>query len=130
MKQVLIIDDSSFMREVLKDLLTTNIRNIQVLEAENKLSALEQLKKIKPDLILLDTVIEENELEGFEILKEIKRIYAKANVIMLTSIGQTAVIEKCRKLGVLHYIQKPFDQDDVLKNVSKFLITEKTRQES
>lgn len=130
MIQILIIDDSLSMRQILKNLLINNFNDLQIFEADSKETALSKIKRIDPDLILLDTVMRGSESEGLETLKEIKQTLPKTIIIMLIPIGQTGIIEKCRKLGVLQYIQKPFDQDDVLKNINRFLITNRISEKS
>lgn len=120
-KKILIVDDSSFMREVLKDLLINNLTDVEVYEADGKKNAINQLQKIIPDIVLLDIVMNENEIEGLEILEEIKKLSIKAKVIMVTSIGQTGIVEQCKRLGVSNYIQKPFNTDEVLEAIEKVM---------
>lgn len=122
MKKILIVDDSAFMRSILKDLLSKNENPVEIFEAEGKITASEQLKKHMPDLVLLDVVMKENQFEGIEVLKEIKEFYPNTKVIMLTSVGQVAIVEECKKLGAEHYIEKPFDQDMVLERVNQYLL--------
>lgn len=121
MTKILIVDDSAFMRGILKDLLSQRVPPVELFEADGKLAAFEILKKVKPDMALLDIVMGENEFEGLEILKEIKTSYPGMKVIMLTSVGQTSVVEECKKLGAESYIEKPFDRDIVLETVEKHL---------
>lgn len=121
-KKILIVDDSPFMRGVLKDLLSNGVTvSSKFFEASDKKRALSILKKEKPHLVLLDIVMNEGELEGVETLREIKRLYPTTKVIMLTSVGQTAVIDECKRLGVDDFIQKPFDHSYVLKSVNEQL---------
>ena len=121
MKKVLIVDDSGFMRNILKELLARAKPSVSIFEADGKETASELLKKNMPDLVLLDIVMRENEFEGIEILKEIKEFYPNTKVIMLTSVGQLDIIEECKKLGADQYIEKPFDQDVVLEKVNHYL---------
>lgn len=121
MKKVLVVDDSAFMRNILKELLTHCKPPVEVFEADGKEAALEQLKKQMPQLVLLDIVMRENEFEGIEILKEIREFFPNTKVIMLTSVGQLDIIEECRKLGADQYVEKPFDQDVVLDKVNQYL---------
>jgi two-component system chemotaxis response regulator CheY len=121
MKKILIVDDSAFMRSILKDLLSKCVPIVEVFEAEGKASASENLKKHMPDLVLLDVVMKNSEYEGIEILKEIKEFFPNTKVIMVTSVGQVSVVEECKKLGIQQYIEKPFDQDVVLEKVKQYL---------
>ena len=127
MKRILIVDDSAFMRGILKDLLmsqsgeNTLSENIELFEADGKANALKQLKEVKPDLILLDIVMRESETEGVEFIKEIKDFFNVSKVIMISSIGQTAILDECKKMGIQCYLQKPFEHDQVIAEVNKGL---------
>jgi two-component system chemotaxis response regulator CheY len=122
MNKVLIVDDSAFMRGVLKELLAQRTPAVEIFEADGRSAAAEIFKKVQPDLVLLDVVMRENELEGVEVLKDIKESYPNTKVIMLTSVGQVAVIEECKTLGAESYLEKPFDRDTVLDTIDKYLI--------
>ncbi|MES2218005.1 MAG: response regulator [Pseudomonadota bacterium] len=122
MKTILIVDDSAFMRGILKEALAQHTPPLEIYEADGKVTAAELLKKIHPDLVLLDIVMRDNEFEGIEVLKDLKEFYPKVKVIMLTSVGQTAVVEECKKLGARDYIEKPFDKDNILKIIDQHLV--------
>lgn len=114
MKKILIVDDSPFFRRLLKDeLISSNVLNfggaVDIIEADDKPSALDQVQKNKPDLILLDIVMRDNEREGIQILEDVRQNYPNIKVIIITSVGQNSVISKCKSLGVSDYIGKPFD---------------------
>lgn len=127
MKKVLIVDDSTFMRNVIKDLLSNKIDDVGVMdelkfsEADGKTKAIQQVKKIKPDTILLDIVMKESELEGVEFLEEINPYFDIKKIIMISSIGQSDVIEKCKKMGLLYYIQKPIDHKQLIEAVNQVI---------
>lgn len=118
MKKILIVDDSLFMRKLLKDILA---HRHNIIEAESGATALKQFKKGKPDLVLLDIIMPEGEEEGIRVLQEIKKSNPKAQVVMITAVGQNAIIEGCKKLGVKDYIVKPFDENQVIETVDKYL---------
>jgi two-component system chemotaxis response regulator CheY len=122
MKKILIVDDSIFMRTILKDLLSQHSPPLEIHEAGGKVTATEIIKKEKPNLILLDIVMRDNEYEGVELLREIKEFYPEIHVIMLTSVGQTSIVEECKRLGAKSYIEKPFNKDAVLEIIDKYLI--------
>ncbi len=119
MKKILIVDDSLFMRKVLKDILSD--KKYGIVEADSGDRALEQFKKEKPDLVLLDIIMPGGEEEGVRVLREIIKTTPKANVIMITAVGQDAIIVECKKLGVKDYIIKPFDAQLVVETVEKYL---------
>lgn len=127
MKKILIVDDSPFMRNILKDLLTNQnnqpnlAEDVKVFEADGKTNALNQVKKVKPDAILLDVVMKESETEGLEFLQEIVIFYDVSKVIMISSVGQDNIIEECKRLGVNVYLQKPFEHSEVINVVNSII---------
>jgi len=118
MKKILIVDDSLFMRMMLKDKLP---QELEIVEADSGAKALEQFKKEKPDLILLDIVMPEGEDEGVRVLQKIMKDDPGAQVVMITAVGQEAVMEECKKLGAKDYIVKPFNEKQITETVEKCL---------
>jgi len=117
-KKILIADDSLFMRSVLRDILSDKY---EIVEAETGLKATQQFEKEKPDLTLLDIIMPEGEEEGVTVLQKIREADPGARVVMITAIGQDSVMEKCKKLGVVDYIVKPFDREEIIKIAQKYL---------
>ena len=117
-KKILVADDSLFMRMTLRNNLP---EEYEVVEADSGANALEQFEKEKPDLVLLDIVMPEGEEEGVRVLKEIMKNNPEACVVMITAVGQEAIIEECKKIGAKDYIVKPFDEKQVTETVEKYL---------
>lgn len=120
MKKILIADDSMFMRKILKNTLSGE-KNYEIVEADSGATTLEQFKKEKPDLTLLDIVMPEGEEEGLKVLKTLKKSDPQTKVVMITAVGQTAMIETCKKLGATDYIVKPFNEKQIVKTVERCL---------
>ena len=118
MKKILIVDDSLFMRMALKDKLP---QGLEFVEADSGAKALEQFEKYKPDLVLLDIVMPEGEEEGVRVLQTIMKEDPNAQVVMISAVGQEAVMEKCKKLGAKDYIVKPFNEKQITETVEKCL---------
>jgi CheY-like chemotaxis protein len=121
MMNILIVDDSQFMRSYIKDMLTGNNEcadilgdKIQCLEADGKLSALDKLAKSRIDIILLDIVMHESELEGIELIEAIHREFDVKRIVMVSSVRQQQLLDKCRKMGVTQYLQKPIEKAAML----------------
>ena len=117
-KKILVADDSLFMRMILRNNLP---EEYEIVEADSGANALEQFEKEKPDLVLLDIVMPEGEEEGVRVLQEIMKDNPEACVVMITAVGQEAIIEECKKLGAKDYIVKPFDEKLVNETVEKYL---------
>ncbi len=118
MRKILIVDDSVFMRTVLADLLS---REYQIVQADSKETALLKAEEESPDLVLLDIVMPGGEEEGILALKALTKAHPRLPVVMVTAIGQIAIIEQCTKLGAAGYIAKPFEEQVVFETVRKLL---------
>ncbi|HET6308373.1 MAG TPA: response regulator [Rhodopila sp.] len=105
-KSVFIVDDSSIMRRILKDLIESDPDLSVVGMAENGKIALQVLRELKPDLVLLD--LEMPEMSGLDTLKRLALV-SRAKVIIVSSIGQAGAAQavQARKLGAVDVIAKP-----------------------
>jgi len=115
-KNVLIVDDSLFMRTVIKDTLSEAGYKI-VGEAANGEEAIDMALTLRPDIITLDNILPD--MIGTDIL----RVYAKqrllSQVIMVSAVGQESVIEEGLSLGAKAYITKPFNPGQLLDEIKK-----------
>lgn len=118
MPKVLIVDDTVFMRKLLKNILFSGGFDI-VGEAENGKQAVELYKQLKPDLVTMDIVMPE--MNGIEALKAIKQIDPNAKVVMCTAVGQEQMVKAAIKLGAKGYIVKPFQAAKVIEEVKKVM---------
>lgn len=124
MKNILIVDDSLFMRNYLKDILAKNLfsRNyINIVEADGRKNALLKMKSNTFDVILLDIVMKESDVEGVEFLTEIYKLFLNQKVIVISSVGQPYIINKCKQLGVKHFLQKPFEPEKIIESIKAVL---------
>lgn len=114
MKRVLVADDEKNMRWALKKALLND--GFIIDEAENGQDALNKFDANIYDLIILD--IKMPEMNGIEVLKEIRNKDKDIPVIVITAYGTISSAIEAIKLGAADYIQKPFDIDE-LKHVIK-----------
>ena len=117
-KNILICDDAAFMRMMIKDILTKNGYNIAG-EAENGQKAVEKYAELKPDLVLMDITMPE--MDGIAAVKEIKTTYPDAKVVMVSAMGQQAMVIEAIRSGAADFIVKPFQPDRVLEALGKAL---------
>jgi len=117
-KKILIADDSLFMRRILRDILSDKYT---IVEAATGSEAEQQFKEEEPDLTLLDIIMPEGEEEGIRVLQKIGKSNPKAYVVMITAVGQDTIIEECKRFGAVDYIVKPFDREEVINTVQKYL---------
>jgi two-component system, chemotaxis family, chemotaxis protein CheY len=110
--KILIVDDSQFMRGVLRGILEKG--EYEVIEAQNGKQGMEMNEQEKPDLILLDIIMPE--MDGIDVLKKIGK---QAKIIVISAIGQDKMVDEAKELGAIDYIVKPFDNEKVLETVQK-----------
>jgi two-component system chemotaxis response regulator CheY len=103
--KVLIVDDISFIRALVRDLLIPNGYEIAG-EAVNGNEAIQKYKTLKPDLVLMDVKMQE--MNGFSAAKNILEQYPDARIIMITSYGTKEIIIRSMQLGVKDFLVKPF----------------------
>ena len=115
---ILIVDDESRMRKLLKDFLSA--KGYQTLEAEDGEKAIEvyEENKNKIKLILLDVMMPK--LDGWSVLRKIRQ-ESKVPVIMLTARGEEQDELFGFELGVDEYISKPFSPKILVARVEAIL---------
>ena len=117
-KKILLVDDASFMRMLIKNTLTQN-GYTNILEAADGEQACQTYEAEKPDLVIMDITMPVK--TGIEALKDIKGGDPMAKVVMCSAMGQEAMVVEAIKLGALDFIVKPFKPDRILQTVKKVL---------
>lgn len=117
-KRILITDDALFMRVTLKNILTQNGFDVCG-EAQNGAEAVKLYSELKPDLVTMDITMPE--MDGIQALKEIKKTFPEANVIMCTAMGQKNMVVEAIQSGAKDFIVKPFQPERVVEAVNKLL---------
>lgn len=118
-KKILIVDDEQDIVETLKFVLETNGYNI--LTAYDGEDGLNKAKELNPDLILLDVMMPK--INGYKISRLLKydNKYKNIPIIMLTARSQEQDKLIGKETGVNEYIAKPFEIDEILTLVKKYL---------
>ena len=116
--KILIADDATFMRMMLKDILS-HAGFINLIEAKNGREAINLFKVEKPELILLDVTMPD--MDGLRALEEIKEINPDIKIIMCSSMGQEEIVSECFEKGADDIIMKPFKPERVVQAVSQFI---------
>ncbi|NMB08996.1 MAG: response regulator [Tissierellia bacterium] len=117
-KGILIVDDASFMRMMIKDILVKN--GFEVIgEAENGVKAVEKYKELQPELVIMDITMPE--MDGIQAVREIKNINQDAKIIMCSAMGQQSMVIEAIQAGAKDFIVKPFQADRVIESVKKVL---------
>ena len=115
--RVVIADDNEEFVEILKDFLNQK-DDIEVIGvAKDGEEALKIVSNIEPDILLLDIIMPQ--LDGIGVLERMNALpkKLKTNVIMLSAIGQDAIIQRTIMLGAEYYMIKPFDLELLAQRV-------------
>lgn len=117
---ILIVDDSAAMRSLLVSTLET-LGNFTIVQAPNGFEALRMLPREQVDLILTD--INMPDINGLELLSFIRNnpIYKDVPVVVISTEGSRKDIEKGISLGANEYLVKPFQPEQLLEIVKRFL---------
>ena len=118
-KNVLIVDDSLYMRTLIKDALEEAGFNV-VGQASNGESAIDLAFELEPDIITLDNILPD--MIGTDILRVYKEEGLESAVIMISAVGQESVIEEGMSLGATDYIVKPFTSEQLLTALEKIMV--------
>ncbi len=111
MKNILVIDDSSEIREIIEQ--TLACEGFRVLGAEDGISGIEMAKQRLPDLILCD--INMPNLDGFDTLAQLRKetLTAAIPFIFLTGAAEKTYFRKGMELGADDFLSKPFNASEL-----------------
>lgn len=131
---VYIVEDDPMVLEVNKGFLSKMNGFKLIGESMEGKTAIEQIRKLQPDLILLDMYLPD--MTGMELLKSIRMENVQSDVIMITAARDALTIREALRLGAVDYLVKPFRFDrfkEALlkfnKNHMKFHSVDKMKQE-
>ncbi len=113
--KIMIADDHSMIREGLKSLFELDHDFEVIGEAENGKDCLDKLKKVKPDVLLLD--INMPVMNGLEVLKYLKSYRIRVKVLILTVHNEIDYLMKASEIGVNGYILKDSEFAELRKAV-------------
>ena len=115
-KTVLVIDDTAFMRMTIKNILEKNSFEV-VGEGADGLEAVDLYKKLKPSLVTMDITMPN--LDGISAVKEIMAYDSNATIIMVSAMGQKALVIDALNAGAKDFVVKPFQPDRIAEALSK-----------
>jgi DNA-binding response OmpR family regulator len=112
-KKVLIVDDEETLTWSMAKSLSRDRDKYEVEIANNGREALEILGKMPIDLVISD--IRMPDINGLDLLVQIKRDFPQTKVIIMTAYGSSDVQKEANKRGSLYYIEKPFEINEIRK---------------
>jgi len=121
MANVLVVDDSKFMRLILKNGIENDSgkRHKVVGEAEDGASAVAKYKELKPDIITMDIIMPVE--SGLQAVQKIIELDPSAKIIMVSAMGQEKIVEEAMKLGAKGFVTKPVKNEELLASIDKII---------
>jgi len=117
---ILVVDDEKSIRLSLE--MALKKLDVTVLSAENGANAIKMFRKHKIDLVILD--IKLPDIDGIEVLRQIKQIDRSCTVMMMTHLSEVKLAVRAMKLGAYDYYTKPFSIEEMitaLKNIDAYI---------
>jgi len=123
MKRILIVEDNAYFLQFLKETLHSRIPSVEIIEAGNADEALQKIKALPPDAILMDLRLPgEN---GLEVTKKIKARYPDVIVVIVTNYDLPEYREAAYRSGANHFLSK----DSFLKMIDSISADRNRNQE-
>ncbi len=126
MRRVLVVDDEENLRIVLRTFLKRQGYQVEV--ADNGETALAMVETFGPDFILTD--VRMPKMGGLDLLSTLKAKGNEATVIVMSAYGNVELALEAMKAGAYDYVQKPFQNDEVLLALKKAEERESLRREN
>jgi two-component system chemotaxis response regulator CheY len=118
MTRVLIADDASFMRQMIRDIIEPEGFEV-VGEASDGVEVVEKFKELHPDLVMMDIVMPKR--SGIDAVKGIVAMDPTARVVMCSALGQETLVMEAIQSGAKDFIVKPFKPESVVVTLRKVL---------
>jgi two-component system chemotaxis response regulator CheY len=119
-KKILVVDDALFSRKMIAKIINKLDYAEVVGEASDGNEAVDLYKELVPDLVTMDLVMPQK--DGIEAIDEILKIDKSAIIIVVTAVGQEKLILEATEKGAKDFIQKPFNDDDFITILNRFLL--------
>jgi two-component system chemotaxis response regulator CheY len=118
MTRVLIADDASFMRQMIRDVIEPEGFEV-VGEASDGVEVVEKFKELHPDVVMMDIVMPKR--SGIDAVKGIVAMDPTARVVMCSALGQETLVMEAIEAGAKDFIVKPFKPESVVATLRKAL---------
>src|SRR5579863_4108813 len=125
---ILIVDDEADIRMLIGGVLKDE--GYATREAANSTETMQELRARQPTLIILDIWLQDSELDGIEILRQLRSEIPSVPVVMISGHGTIETAVEAIKIGAYDFIEKPFKSDRLLLIVARAIETALLRREN
>lgn len=115
--RILVVEDDSALAQALCD--TLMLSDYEVLQATDGEQALALLDREQVDIVLTD--VQMRPMDGQTLLRHLRHRFHELPVLVMTAYGTVEKAVEAMKLGAVDYLAKPFEVDDLLEKVARFL---------
>jgi DNA-binding NtrC family response regulator len=126
-RRILVVDDEPDICEMLERIIVSH-GEFKVLTATNGFDALDILENLYIDLVLTD--VKMPEMDGVELLYEIKKRYPETIVVLFTGYGTIKTAVAAMKQGAYDYITKPFEEAEITSLIDRIFESTKLREDN
>lgn len=116
--RVLVADDARFMRQLIREIIEPEGFEV-VGEAADGRAVVEEFSRLQPDVITMDIVMPKR--SGIDATKEILALDPGARIVMVSALGQEALVMEALQAGASDYVVKPFKPDAVIATLRKLV---------
>jgi two-component system chemotaxis response regulator CheY len=116
---LLLVDDDTFVRRILKDVLAETGIELRLLEASDGEEGLELAAREKPDVMFLDLFMPRR--SGLEVLGAIREVSPRTRVLVISSMDAEPVVEQALAAGAVGFVGKPFHPLEIASAVRQAL---------
>jgi len=117
--EILVIDDNSDIRTLISGILKDKGFNVRV--AANYDQALNEIESKLPDVAIVDVKLDKGDVDGINLLNEIKKIDKNVPVIMISGHANVQMAIDALKFGAFEFLQKPFSTERLLNFINRAL---------
>ena len=115
--RILVVEDDSALAQALCE--TLSLSGYEVLSATDGEQALARLDREQVDMVLTD--VQMRPMDGHTLLRHLRARFHDMPVLVMTAYGTVEKAVEAMKLGAVDYLAKPFEVDDLLEKVSRYL---------
>ncbi len=128
MSDILIVDDERDIRELISDILEDE--GYTTRKAGTSDEAMAEVNGEQPALLILDIWLKDSQMDGIDILKEVKRSHPEVPVVIISGHGNIEIAVAAIKQGAYDFIEKPFNIDQLLVVIRRAMETSRLRREN